>query len=156
MVLGFSPDWHTVHSKQSHDYSAGRADSHLPCTGHWNLCKTPHIQYCNHTLERVCDVKSKEETLKSLYTDTPAFVEIHVMPSVLVEKDAGEKFHVLHYTHGDGRHVPEGETTGTIGRRECCIDWLLGACAYSSDYIKVCLTKDMNLRNGISYPSILL
>ena len=45
--------------------------------------------YCNHTLDAVCNVQSKEETLKSLYTDTPAFVEIHVMPSVLVEKDAG-------------------------------------------------------------------
>ena len=82
--------------------------------------------YCNHTLETVCNVQSKEETLKSLYTDTPAFVEIHVVPSVLVEKDAGEKVDVLHYTHADGRHVPEGETTGTIGRREC---------TYSSDCI---------------------
>ena len=77
-------------------------------------------------LSTVCNVQSKEETLKSMYTDTPAFVEIHVVPSVLVQKDAGEKVDVLHYTHGDGRHVPEGKTTGTIGRREC---------VYSSDCI---------------------
>ena len=74
----------------------------------------------------MCNVKSKEETLKSLYTDTPAIVGIHMVSSVLVEKDAGEKVDVHHYTHPDGRHVPEGETTGTIGRREC---------AYSSDCI---------------------
>ena len=72
-------------------------------------------------LETVCNVQSKEETLKSLYTDIPAFVEIHVVPSVLVEKDAGEKVDALHYdalhhTHRDGRHVPEGDPTRTIGR----------------------------------------
>ena len=83
-------------------------------------------------------MQSKEETLKSLYTDIPAIVEIHVVSSVLVEKDAGERFDMLHHTYGDGRHVPEGETTGTIGRRECCIDWLLGACAYSSDCTQNC------------------
>ena len=85
-------------------------------------------------LSTVCNVKSKEETLKSLYTDIPAIVEIHVVPSVLVQ-EAGEKFDVFHHTYRDGRHVPEGKPTGTIGRRECCIDWLLDACAYSSDCI---------------------
>ena len=83
----------------------------------------------------MCNVQSKEETLKSLYTDILAFVEIHVVPSVLVEKDAGEKFDAFHHTHRDGRNVSEGEPTGTIGRRECCIDWLLGTSAHSSDCI---------------------
>ena len=73
-------------------------------------------------LSTVCNVQSKEEALKSLYTDTPSIVEIHVVPSVLVEKDAEARFDVIHQTHRDGRHVPEGELTGIIGRRECCID----------------------------------
>ena len=54
------------------------------------------------------------------HTHRPVFVEIQVVPLVLVvgRKRAEGQVALTHWTHGEGRHQPVGEPTGTIGRRE--------------------------------------